>query len=116
MSMELDQDQINDLKHYYSGLQAVEEGGQKFILIPQLVLPQGCSPQTVEGLLCPSLRDGYTSRLFLSAKVIHKGPGQNWNPADGVMIAGRKWWAVSWKPNNNSHFIGMIKAHLEAFK
>ena len=114
--MEFDPDQINELKAYYSNLSAVEEGGYKFILIPQLPLPPGCIPQIVDGLLCPTLRDGYTSRLFLSAKITHKGKGQNWNPASGVMIAGRTWWAVSWKTNKDDlRLLGMVTAHLQAF-
>ena len=73
--------------------------------------------------LCPFPRDGYPSRLFLSAKITHKGQGVNWN-ADGVMIAGRKWWAVSWNPfknkqpnqDVNQRLLGMVTAHLQAFQ
>jgi hypothetical protein len=114
--MALEQQQIKELKAYYPDLSLVEDGEVEFILISPLPLPQGCNPESVDGLLCPSPRDGYTSRLFLSSKVTHKGPGQNWN-ANGVIIAGRKCWAVSWKTNqNNLSLLGMVLAHLEAFK
>ena len=114
--MAFDQDQVEELKCYYSNLQIAEEGGQRFILISPLPLPTGCDPQSVDGLLCPSPREGYPSRLFLSAKVTHKGQGQNWN-ADGIMILGRRWWAVSWKTNHNDQrLLGMVTAHLQAFK
>lgn len=114
--MSFEQDQIDELKCYYSNLSVVEDAGQRFILIPLLQLPDGCVPQGVEGLLCPSPRDGYPSRLFLSSKIKHNGPGQNWN-ADGVVIAGKRWWAVSWKTNNNNQrILGMVTAHLQAFK
>jgi len=114
--MAFDQDQVNELKQYYLNLQVVEEGGQPFILFPDLVLPVGCSPQNVQGLLCPMPRDGYSSRLFLSSKVSHGGPGQNWN-ANGVIIAGKPWWAVSWKTNvNDQRLLGMVTAHLQAFQ
>lgn len=114
--MAFEQDQIDELKCLYSNLQVAEEGGQEFILIPQLPLPHGCVPQIVDGLLCPSVRDGYSSRLFLSSKVTHKGPGQSWN-ANGVVIVGRQWWAVSWRTNNNDQrLLGMVTAHLLAFK
>jgi hypothetical protein len=114
--MVFEQNQVGELKRYYSNLQVVEEGGQKFIFFPNLKMPLGCNPQTVEGLLCPTPRDGYPSRLFLSTKVTHSGPGQNWN-ASGVMIVGKQWWAVSWKTNNNDQrLLGMLTAHLLAFQ
>jgi len=115
--MAFEQDQVDELKRYYSNLQVVEEGGQKFIFFPNLQLPLGCNPQTVEGLLCPAPRDGYPSRLFISAKVTHSGSGQNWSPAGGVMIIGRQWWVVSWHTHNdNQRLLGMITAHLQAFQ
>jgi hypothetical protein len=114
--MALNDEQIKELKGYFPNLMLVEDGEVEFILISPLPLPTGCDPASVDGLLCPSLRDGYTSRLFLSAKVAHKGPGQSWN-ADGVMIANRKWWAVSWKTNQDKlTLLGMVMAHLQAFK
>lgn len=114
--MAFDQDQIDELKSCYPNLGAVDDGEKSFILISPLLLPAGCVPQVVDGLLCPFQRDGYPSRLFLSAKITHKGKGQNWN-ADGVMIAGRKWWAVSWHTHkDNQRLLGMVTAHLLAFQ
>jgi hypothetical protein len=114
--MALDQEQVKELKGYYPKLSLVEDGGVEFILISPFLLPPGCDPASVDGLLCPTPWDGYTSRLFLSVKVLHKGPGQNWN-ANGVMIAGRQWWAVSWKTNQEKlTLLGMVLAHLRAFK
>ncbi len=114
--MALAQEQIDELKSCYSNLAAVDDGEKNLILISPLPLPPGCDPQEVDGLLCPFPRDNYPSRLFLSKKITHKGPGQNWN-ADGVLIAGRKWWAVSWHTHNeNQRFLGMVTAHLQAFQ
>jgi len=114
--MTIDQEQVEELRSCYPNLMAVEDAGQTFVLISPLPLPSGCEPKTVDGLLCPFLRDNYPSRLFLSAKVSHSGQGQNWN-AVGVMIAGRQWWAVSWHThNNNQRLLGMVTAHLQAFK
>lgn len=114
--MALDQKQIGELKGCYSNLKLVEDGGSEFILISPLLLPMGCEPKSVDGLLCPFNRDGYTSRLFLSEKITHPGRGINWN-ADGVLIAGRKWWAVSWKTNQDDlTLLGMVLSHLDAFK
>jgi hypothetical protein len=115
-------DEVNELKRCYSGLAAAEEGGVEFIRIPELRLPPGCEPAVVEAMFCPHGRgDGYASRLFLSAKVDHKGRGQNWNAA-GIMILGKQWWAVSWNaaPANSQpvkpRLAAVLAAHLEAFK
>ena len=113
--MPLDPEQVKELKSCYPNLSLVEDGGIGFVLISPLLLPQGCEPASVDALLCPFARDGYTSRLFLSARLVHRGPGQNWN-ADGVVIAGRKWWAVSWKTNQEKlSLLGMVLAHVQAF-
>jgi hypothetical protein len=114
--MSLDLRQVEELKGYYSDLKLVEDGGVEFIFISPFPLPAGCSPTLVDALLCPSKRDGYPSRLFVSAKIEHKGPGQNWNPQTAAIIAGRQWWAVSWKTADNQTLLGMVLAHLEAFK
>jgi len=112
--MAVDQNQIRELKRYYPNLSAVDDGGMEFIFISPLILPPGCEPASVDGFLCPARRDNYVSRLFLSVKVSHKGPGQHWN-ANGVVIAGRQWWAVSWQTKENLTLLGMVLAHLEAF-
>lgn len=114
--MSFDQIQIDELKLFYPEIGAVTDGGVEFILIRSFRLPDGCAPAVVDALLCPVARDGYPSRLFLSQKVRHIGPGQNWNAA-GVQIAGSQWWAVSWKVNKNGlTLLGVVLAHMEAFK
>jgi len=67
--MAFDQDQIDELKTCHPEIAAVEDGGTEFILIRNLKLPDGCNPQVVDALLCPSPRSGYSSRLFLSSQV-----------------------------------------------
>lgn len=118
--MELNPAQVSQLKAYYPKLSSFEvgEGDAKipYVVIDDLDLPEGCQPRRVQGLLCPCTRDGYTSRLFLSEKVTHKGPGTNWNAA-GVPIGSRSWWAVSWRTGTeNLTLLGMLLAHLKAFK
>jgi|ERR1700731_1915221 len=119
--MAFPRNEIDELKQSFKQLSAVTEGGTEFILIPSLMLPEGCEPQQADVLLCPTPRDGYVSRLFLSAKVVHKGPGQNWN-ASGVRICNRAWWAVSWnaiQPNAQppaQRLAAILAQHLEAFR
>ena len=113
--MALDIDEVRELKSFYPDVEGTEEAGVTFIRIPVLTLPAGCSPQKSEALLCPVPRDNYPSRLFLAQRVSHSGPGNNWN-ADGVLLAGKKWWAVSWHTHQTGQrLLGMITAHLLAF-
>ena len=118
--MELDPIQVAQLKVYCPNLSSFDDGEgeakKTYVLIDGLDLPAGCQPKRVQGLLCPFTRDGYTSRLFLSEKITHNGKGTSWN-ADGVQIGGRSWWAVSWKTGTeNLTLLGMLMAHLKAFK
>ena len=107
-------DEICEMKTVFAGLSAASEGGTDFILIPSLKLPANCDPPAVDALLCPSQKDGYSSRLYLSARITHKGPGQNWN-ADQVILD-RRWFAVSWRVDPSvKRLLAILAAHLEAF-
>lgn len=114
--MAFDTNQVEELKSCYPALAEIADGQQCLILISALQMPPDCTPQVVDALLCPVRRDNYSSRLFLSEKVQHKGTGQNWN-ALGVAIVGRKWWAVSWAPKSDKQrLLEMVIDHLEAFR
>lgn len=120
--MAFPEDEVDELKRCYADLASAQEGGAEFIRIPQLQLPPGSKPAVVEALFCPYGRgDGYASRLFLSEKIEHNGRGKNWN-ADGVIILGKQWWAVSWNaaPANgqpgNQRLAAILAAQLEAFR
>lgn len=69
--------QLEELQVIAPGATAMHESGVTYVYMPELRLPRGCDPCTVEGLLRPGPGpDGYTTRLFLSAPFRHKG--QNW--------------------------------------
>jgi hypothetical protein len=107
-------DEIAEMKAAFAGLLAASEGGTDFILIRSLKLPAGCDPSVADALLCPSVRDGYPSRLYLSTRISHKGLAQNWN-ADQIIL-GRLWFAVSWRVDQSaSRLLAILAAHLEAF-
>jgi hypothetical protein len=108
--------QIAALKTLYPRLAQASEGGVEYIRIDELKLPEGASPRIVTALLCPTARDGYKSRLYLSEQVSHRGKGTNWNPNTGTVILGRKWWAVSWQTQEHPTLIGMVLDHLRAFQ
>ena len=89
-------DEIEEMKMLFGPLQQGQEGGATFILISRLALPSGCTPSHVDALLCPTLRDGYTSRLFFAQRVQKPTvPAPNWNGA--ARILERDWHAFSWR-------------------
>jgi hypothetical protein len=111
------EDQVDALKTICPNLSLGEEAKTHFIRIETLKLPEGCEPRVVKALLCPSGRDGYPSRLFISQKVSHGGRGQNWNPNESVVILGEHWWAISWKTTrSNQTLLEMVLDHLGAFR
>lgn len=108
-------ERLETLKSAYPGLALGKESGTEFILIPELILPEGCQPGKLAALLCPTERDSYPSRLFLSEKITHSGPGINWT-VNGVQILGRSWWAVSWRIAESEFPHEILLNHLKAFK
>ena len=120
--MPFPQDEVDELKQSFDNLATATEGGTEFVLIPSLGLPDGCNPKNVAALLCPTQRDGYVSRLFLSQKIEHQGPSKNWT-VNGVTILGRQWWAVSWNaiqpnlpPPPPQRLAAILARQLEAFR
>lgn len=111
----LPQDQIDELKGMYSGLGLIEEAGVQYILIPNLVLPKGCTPATVDALLCPTSRDGYSSRLFFAQQVAGPKP-LNWN-ANGVRIGDRNWHAFSYRIGASAQRLAqLVSSHITALQ
>lgn len=108
-------DQIEEFKTLFNDVQFCEEGGNPYFLIPGLALPMGCIPNKTDALLCPTTRDGYTSRLFFAEK-IQTRHSLNWN-ALGVRILERNWHAFSWKiPQENLRLAQMVGAHLRGLR
>jgi hypothetical protein len=112
--MSFPEDQVAELKQLCPDVSEYQEAGCTYLLLPGLILPDGCSPERTVALLCPTARDGYPSRLFLADKVQSKVE-RNWN-ATGVCIADRNWHAFSWKANPNLRLAQMVAAHLEALR
>jgi hypothetical protein len=112
--MEFPENQINELKSIAPNLSIAQDGGITYIRIDSLQLPEGCSPQIVNALLCPFKKDGYESSLFYS-ELIKGGPSRNWN-RNGVRILGENWYAVSWKVNAGLRLVEMLQIHLKALR
>jgi len=90
------------------------EFDRTYILLPQLRLPEGCTPAVVDALLCLSARDGYPTRLFY-AQQITSGKPPNWN-AQNVPILQRNWFAYSWNYVESGRPIEVLAQHLKALQ
>ena len=89
-----------------------QEAGREYLFLPSLKLPAGREPNTIDGLLCLSERDGYPTRLFLAARYAERG--QNWNE---FCILDRTWHSWSW--NNvaaNQRPMQILAEHLRALR
>lgn len=112
------EDQIEELRGLCSKLSIAQEGNLHYILLEELILPEGTNPTKVDALLCPfSTADGYPSRLFFAVKI--ESPqydGLNWN-STGVRILERNWNAYSWKINRPGlRLAQLVGGHLSAKK
>lgn len=112
--MPINDDEVRELVRHHPGVEEATEGGVTYYLIPGLRLPEGCTPAVVDALLCPTAREGYPSRLFLSTAVSCR-TARNWN-ASNVRILERNWFAISWKVNASLRLAQMVAAHLEALR
>lgn len=111
--MKFSEDQIDELKKIAPNLSIAEEGSYIYFLIHGLKMPNGCSPEVVDALLCPVARDGYESTLFFPCKITGC-PNRNWN-RQNVRIVDKNWFAISWKVNPGLRLREMLLIHLSAF-
>lgn len=115
--MDFPRDQLLELKRLYPGIQRCDEGSFTFFLLPDVTLPEGCSPGRVDLLLCPMLRDGYPSRLFIAER-ISTPASLNWNGT--CRILERNWHAFSWMADQNDQndlrLAQMVALHMRGLR
>lgn len=111
--MAFKENEIAELKLINPNLSLAQEGGSQFILIKDLALPEGCTPTKVDALLCPTMRDGYQSRLYLSEQ-ISGCPVRNWNGQ--LRHLERNWFAISWQVPGGLRLAETLLVHLKAFR
>ncbi len=93
---------------------SANEAGLQYLLLKRLRLPDGCDPSVADALLCLGERDGYATRLFLSAKAQNpRGAKLNWNH-ENVHILGGNWFAFSWKVPAGQPVSDILDQHLKA--
>jgi len=105
-----DYGQIDELKKLCPEVHYAEEGGHHYYLISNLQLPDGCTPQLINVLLCPDNREGYHSRLFFESRV-ESGKQMNWN-SDTFRILERSWHVFSWQLPEGLRLAQMLTSHL----
>src|SRR5439155_10156475 len=87
------------------------EGGQDYIHLPSLKLPEGCNLKQDEALLCLSPHSGYPTRLFLAHP-----PGRGANPSTHCIL-GRTWYTWSWNHvQNNLRPVEILAEHLRGLR
>ncbi len=106
--------QLRELDQLCSGAREFSEFNLNYILLPQLRLPDGCTPAVVDALLCLSGRDGYPNRLYFAQQIACKN-GLNWN-AQNVPILQRNWFAYSWNYVTSVRPIEVLAQHLKALQ
>jgi len=112
--MVLPSEQIEELKAIYGAATAVSEGDTQFVHFAALPLPKGCDATHVEALLCPSMREGYPSRLYMAE--IPKSPTRpNWHMQ--VRILEKNWHVYSLRvPDSGQRLAQLVQQHLAALR
>jgi hypothetical protein len=109
-------DEIAELQKLARRIQLFNEGGTPFFLLEGMTLPDGCSPPTMDSLLCPVGRDGYTSRLYFAEQAKSTRGQPNWTGGPFRIIE-RNWLAYSWNPQRSDLRLAQLVAnHLRAFR
>jgi hypothetical protein len=117
--MDFPASQLDELRRLSRDMRGHEEAGFAYFFLPQLILPEGCEPASLDSLLCPMPREGYSSRLFFASQVKPAGKvtttALNWN-ATSVRILERNWHAYSWRTPLGLSLVQMVAIHLKALQ
>lgn len=113
MTMSYPQSEIDELKVIAPNLSIAQEGGYSYLLIEKLQLPEGCQPNVVDALLCPTPHSQYQSRLFFSQKITGCPP-RNWNGS--LRVLGKNWSAISWQIPAGLRLAEILLLHLKPLR
>jgi hypothetical protein len=101
--------EIDELRSVCESVSQANESGVTFLLLKGLQLPAGCTPSTVDALLCPSSRDGYDSRLYFAQQIQTSG-NPNWTAQQRILD--RNWAVFSWRTQPGLRPAQMVAVHL----
>jgi hypothetical protein len=112
--MQFPDEQVEEVKEICPGAQPYEEASILYFFLPKLSTPDGCSPEQVDALLCPTAHHGYTSRLFFAQRITSP-QSRNWNTEARIME--RIWYAISWNiPETSLRLAQILALQLRAFR
>ena len=103
---------LADMKRFSPEASTFTDGGLRYIDMPKLRLPDTCTPQVVNALLCMDQREGYPTRLFFSAPIHTPTRAITWQT---VSVAGTTWYAYSWNNVPSTTPVAVLIGHLHAF-
>jgi hypothetical protein len=109
--MNFSHDEARELADTFPGTARAEEAGVAYFRIPDVMLPDGCSPSPMTLLLCPSPLGGYEYRLFFAERV-NTPAAKNWNSS--IHILGRTWHTFSWQAREKVTLTQMVARLLRA--
>jgi hypothetical protein len=112
--MGFSQDQIDEVKSLFQGAAMATDADVEYLLLPSLALPANCSPDRVDAILCPTSRDGYSSRLFFN-QIISCAGRPNWNRHNERIIE-RNWFAFSYKVRDGLRLAQLVASHLKGLQ
>ncbi len=108
-------DQLDEVRPLCKALAVCTEAGLPYVHLAKLNLPDGCSPDKVDALFCPTPRDGYSSRLYF-AQAISTPVARNWN--GNLRLLDSTWHAFSWAltPPPNARLAQLLAMHLAGMR
>jgi hypothetical protein len=109
--MSFSEEEVRELADRFPGSAQAEEAKVTYFRIPDVTLPDGCSPSPMTLLLRPSMIGGYAYRLYFAEKI--KTPkDKNW--VESVHILGQTWHAFSWQAKDKVSLTQMVARLLRA--
>lgn len=105
-------EEVEELARLYGSAKVISEAGFDYVHIEKLKFVSDGEEVEVEALLCPQLRDGYSTRLFLVRPFTNKG--QNWSQHS---ILGKSWHSWSWQHvPADQRLVQILLCHLNALR
>lgn len=105
-------EEVDELNRSYGAARIIPEAGFEFVHLEKLKFFSDGQEAEVEALLCPQMRDGYSTRLFLARPFTSKG--QNWTQHQ---ILGKTWHSWSWQSvPADQRLIQILLCHVKALQ
>lgn len=104
---------LTHIKRFSPEATSFMEAGLRYIHLPKLKLPEECTPDVDDALMCIDQREGYPTRLFFSKPITTKARPLNWHMT--VTVAGTVWHAFSWNYVQSTTPVEILVGHLRAF-